>query len=163
MTEHVRRELTDGIVTLTIAGPDKKNALDEAIYAALSDGLELTGGCINLTFACANRARPRLRDVRAWRAVARGFRCALRSRQCGCAARRPYAKARRAAETLAKPPAGSLSHTKSLMRETERIASQISRERTLFGERLQSAEAREALAAFAERWPPDFSRLFGRN
>jgi enoyl-CoA hydratase/carnithine racemase len=41
MTEHVRRETADGIMTLTIARPDKKNALSNAMYSALSDGLDL--------------------------------------------------------------------------------------------------------------------------
>jgi enoyl-CoA hydratase/carnithine racemase len=40
MTEHVRREIADGIMTLTIARPEKKNALSNAMYSALSDGLE---------------------------------------------------------------------------------------------------------------------------
>jgi 1,4-dihydroxy-2-naphthoyl-CoA synthase len=48
---------------------------------------------------------------------------------------------------------------KALMRETERIAGQINCESGLFRERLQSAEAREAFAAFAERRQPDFSKL----
>jgi enoyl-CoA hydratase/carnithine racemase len=72
-----------------------------------------------------------------------------------------HAKARRAAEALAKRPAGALSHTKSLMRETERMAAQMSRESSLFRERLQSAEAREAFAAFAERRQPVFSKVSG--
>lgn len=40
MTENVRREIADGIMTLTIARPDKKNALTEAMYDSLSEGLE---------------------------------------------------------------------------------------------------------------------------
>ncbi|MDE2597753.1 MAG: enoyl-CoA hydratase/isomerase family protein [Sphingomonadales bacterium] len=40
MTEHLRRDLTDGVLTLTLDRVDKKNALTEAMYAALSDGLE---------------------------------------------------------------------------------------------------------------------------
>jgi len=47
----------------------------------------------------------------------------------------------------------------NLMRETERMAAQMSRESGLFRERLQSTEAREAFAAFAERRKPDFSKL----
>ncbi|QOZ51489.1 enoyl-CoA hydratase [Bradyrhizobium sp. CCBAU 53338] len=68
-------------------------------------------------------------------------------------------KARNAAEALAKQPAGALRHTKALMRETQRIASQVSLESNLFRERLRSAEAREAFSALAERRLPDFSRL----
>jgi enoyl-CoA hydratase/carnithine racemase len=69
------------------------------------------------------------------------------------------ARARQAAEALTKRPAGSLSHTKALMRDMERIAAQMSREGVLFRERLQTGEAREAFAAFAERRKPDFSKL----
>jgi len=68
-------------------------------------------------------------------------------------------KAMDAAIALTKRPAGSLSLTKKLMRDHERIAAQIAAEGQLFKERLQTAEAREAFAAFAERRPPDFSKL----
>ena len=64
-----------------------------------------------------------------------------------------------AAEALTKRPAGSLSQTKALMREMDKIAAQISRESVLFRERLQTGEAREAFAAFAERRKPDFSKV----
>lgn len=256
MTEHVRRELTDGIMTLTIARPDKKNAITEAMYAALSDGLELaerdpavrvvlfqgegdsfTAGNDLAVFRAASdgqdgpgeafrfisnlgRATKPLVAAVQGNAVgigttmllhcdlvflaedaklmapfvnlalvpeaastlllparighARAFAMFALGEALDAASAMTYglanavvpraelhAKARGAAETLAKRPAGSLTHTKSLMRETERIASQITRERILFGERLQSAEAREAFAAFAERRPPDFSKLSG--
>src|SRR5271154_6827122 len=42
------------------------------------------------------------------------------------------AKARAAAEALTQRPAGSLNHTKALMRDMEKIAAQISRESALF-------------------------------
>ncbi|MFB9269336.1 enoyl-CoA hydratase-related protein [Bradyrhizobium erythrophlei] len=71
------------------------------------------------------------------------------------------AKARAAAEALAKRPSGSLQHTKALMRDTAGITAQIARESKIFQERLMSAEAREAFAAFAERRPPDFSKVAG--
>jgi 1,4-dihydroxy-2-naphthoyl-CoA synthase len=69
------------------------------------------------------------------------------------------ARAWQAAEALTKRPAGSLSHTKALMREMDKIAAQINRESALFAERLQTGEAREAFAAFAERRKPDFTSL----
>jgi 1,4-dihydroxy-2-naphthoyl-CoA synthase len=47
------------------------------------------------------------------------------------------------------------------MRDMGRIAAQISREGALFRERLQTGEAREAFAAFAERRKPDFSKVAG--
>jgi enoyl-CoA hydratase/carnithine racemase len=71
------------------------------------------------------------------------------------------AGAREAAEALTKRPAGSLSQTKALMRDMERIAAQISREGALFSQRLRTDEAREAFAAFAERRKPDFLKLAG--
>ncbi|MBR0795722.1 enoyl-CoA hydratase/isomerase family protein [Bradyrhizobium jicamae] len=71
------------------------------------------------------------------------------------------ARARAAAEALAKRPLGSLQHTKLLMRDTARISAQMAREGEIFQERLMSAEAREAFAAFAERRQPDFSKVAG--
>jgi enoyl-CoA hydratase/carnithine racemase len=70
-------------------------------------------------------------------------------------------RARQAAEALTQRPAGSLSHTKALMRDMEKIAAQINRESLLFRERLQTNEAREAFTAFAERRKPDFSKVAG--
>ena len=68
-------------------------------------------------------------------------------------------KANDAAITLSKRPAGSLSQTKRLMRDHQRITAQIAEEGQLFKERLKTAEAREALAAFAEHRPANFARL----
>jgi len=68
-------------------------------------------------------------------------------------------KAKDAAATLSRRPAGSLNYTKALMREHSKIAAQIDEESGLFKERLRTAEAREAFAAFAERRQPDFSNL----
>jgi hypothetical protein len=45
------------------------------------------------------------------------------------------------------------------MRDHQRIAAQIAEETQLFKERLKTAEAREAFAAFAERRPPNFAKL----
>ena len=47
------------------------------------------------------------------------------------------------------------------MRETVRIVAQIALESALFSDRLQSGEAREAFAAFAEKRKPDFSKVSG--
>ncbi|MTV16169.1 MULTISPECIES: enoyl-CoA hydratase-related protein [Bradyrhizobium] len=68
-------------------------------------------------------------------------------------------KAHDAAIALTRRPAGSLSMTKKLMREQQRIAAQIAEEGVLFKERLTTPEAREAFAAFAERRQPDFTKL----
>ena len=40
MTEHLKTEIAAGVMTLTLARPDKKNALSNAMYSAMSDGLE---------------------------------------------------------------------------------------------------------------------------
>jgi enoyl-CoA hydratase/carnithine racemase len=71
------------------------------------------------------------------------------------------AKARAATEALTQRPAGSLNHTKALMRDMDKIAAQISREGALFRRRLQTGEAREAFAPFAARRKPDFSKFAG--
>lgn len=71
------------------------------------------------------------------------------------------ARARTAAEALAKRPLGALAQTKMLMRNADTIRAQMDREGAIFQERLKSAEAREAFAAFAERRPPDFSKVTG--
>jgi enoyl-CoA hydratase/carnithine racemase len=69
------------------------------------------------------------------------------------------AKARAAADQLAKRPLGALTTTKSLMRDAEAISALMDKEGELFGQRLQTAEAREAFMAFAERRAPDFSKV----
>jgi 1,4-dihydroxy-2-naphthoyl-CoA synthase len=47
------------------------------------------------------------------------------------------------------------------MHDMDKIAAQINRASALFRERLQTGEAREAFAAFAERRKPDFSKVAG--
>lgn len=69
------------------------------------------------------------------------------------------AAARAAAKALAQKPAGSVVATKRLMRDAAAVLERIDEERVIFGERLKSDEAREALRAFAERRPPDFSKF----
>jgi enoyl-CoA hydratase/carnithine racemase len=68
-------------------------------------------------------------------------------------------RAHDAAIALTKRPAGSLAQTKKLMRDHQRIAAQIAEEGHLFKERLKTPEAREAFEAFAERRPPDFTKV----
>jgi enoyl-CoA hydratase/carnithine racemase len=70
-----------------------------------------------------------------------------------------HAEAASVAARLAKLPAGSLSATKRLMRNAEVLAAQISAESRCFAERLTTAEAREAFTAFAEKRPPDFTKV----
>ncbi len=255
MTEHVVTELSNGILTLTLTRADKKNALTDAMYSALSDGLEraesdaavkvvlfqadgdsFTAGndlasfsaqasgkvqgeaqasrfvknlgkaskplvaavqgnavgvgttmllhCdlvyladtaklitpfVNLALvpeAASSMLLPaRIGHARAYAMFALGEPLdAASALACGMAnavvpVAELRAKARSAAETLLKRPPGSLLYTKNLMRNSAAILAQMDREGDLFKERLQTAEAREAFTAFAERRPPDFSKL----
>jgi enoyl-CoA hydratase/carnithine racemase len=68
-------------------------------------------------------------------------------------------KARAAALALAARPPASVALTKALMRDPAPFDERIRHEFDLFYERLASPEAREALAAFFEKRPPDFSRF----
>ncbi|MDB5568503.1 MAG: enoyl-CoA hydratase [Tardiphaga sp.] len=255
MTENLKTEVADGIMTLTLSRPEKKNALTGAMYDAMSDGLEraetdpaikvvlfqgdgdsFTAGNDLADFSAqssskdpgespafrfisnlgratkplvaavqgnavgvgttmllhcdlvylADNARlitpfvnlalvpeaasswllpARIGHVRAYAMFALGEPMdAATALSCGLAnAVVPVAdvrsKALAAAVTLTKRPTGSLSHTKALMREHQKIAAKISAESALFKERLQTAEAREAFSAFAERRAPDFSKV----
>ena len=64
-----------------------------------------------------------------------------------------------AARELAKRPPGSVSATKTLMRDVEAMLAAMQREDTAWTTRLYSAEAREAFSAFIERRAPDFSKV----
>jgi len=64
-----------------------------------------------------------------------------------------------AAKALAKRPLGSVMATKRLMRDTAAIKAMMEAEGKVFSERLKTAEAAEAFAAFAERRAPDFSKV----
>lgn len=64
-----------------------------------------------------------------------------------------------AAKALAKRPLGAVMATKRLMREHARITERLEAELVLFDQRLKTAEAAEAFAAFAERRPPDFTKV----
>jgi enoyl-CoA hydratase/carnithine racemase len=73
-----------------------------------------------------------------------------------------HAEAASIAARLASRPAGSLAATKRLMRNADVLTAQISAESRIFAERLQSAEAREAFTAFAEKRPADFTKVAGQ-
>ena len=60
---------------------------------------------------------------------------------------------------LAAQPAGAVAATKRLMRSPAAIQERMDEESALFYERLKSAEAQEAFAAFAERRRPDFTKF----
>jgi len=66
------------------------------------------------------------------------------------------AKALAAAKLLAGKPIGALREMKKLMRDSAAIAAIIKHESEIFGARLKTPEAAEALRAFAERRPPNF-------
>src|SRR5271170_7616331 len=255
MTEHVKTEIAEGVMTLTLQRPEKKNALTGAMYDALSSALDKAEGDASVrvvlfqgdgdsftagndltdfasqargdnsvdspahrfieTISKANKplvaavqgnavgvgtttllhcdlvyladnarlSTPfvnlalvpeaasswllplRIGHARAYAMFALGEPVeASAAVLCGLAnAVVPQAELRKkahdAAISLTKRPAGALKLTKKLMRDHERIAAQISEESQLFKERLKTPEAREAFAAFAERRPPDFTKV----
>jgi enoyl-CoA hydratase/carnithine racemase len=255
MTEHVKNEISNGVMTLTLQRPEKKNALTGAMYNALSealkqaeadasvrvvlfqgDGDSFTAGNDLADFASQARGEravdsPAHRFIEAISKVGKPLVAAVQGNAVGVGTTmllhcdlvyladnarlitpfvnlalvpeaasswllplrighaRAYAmfalgepmdasaalasglanavvpqadlrkRAHDAAIALTKRPAGSLSLTKKLMREHQRIAAQITEESLLFKERLTTPEAREAFAAFAERRPPDFSKM----
>lgn len=69
-----------------------------------------------------------------------------------------FARAR--AEELAASPPGALRTTRALLRgDRDVLRARVRQETQAFGESLGSPEAQEALTAFLERRPPDFSKL----
>ena len=255
MTEHIRIEKSDGVLNLTMARPDKKNALTNTMYGALADAIQgsendasvrvvlirgegdmFTAGNDVGEFAAiatgvvqgerhvsrflqslAQSSRPlvaavqgravgvgttmllhcdlvvlaenallstpfvslalvpeasssllmplRIGYARAFEMFALGDTVDAKSAFAWGLANRvvPLDKldteARALASRLAKQPAGAVSTTKRLMRNPEVLMAQIKAESTQFAARLQTAEAREAFTAFAERRPPDFLKL----
>ncbi len=70
-------------------------------------------------------------------------------------------RARQAAAALAALPPESVRMTKELMKRAlaPAVQERMTEELQLFGERLRSPEAKEALSAFMEKRKPDFSRF----
>ncbi|HYD57158.1 MAG TPA: enoyl-CoA hydratase [Burkholderiales bacterium] len=78
-----------------------------------------------------------------------------------CSSEELLQKATRSAEALAALPPESIRLTKGLMKKhhAATVRETIAEEIKVFGERLQSAEAKEAMSAFLEKRKPDFSRF----
>jgi enoyl-CoA hydratase/carnithine racemase len=72
-----------------------------------------------------------------------------------------FSKSTKIAEALAALPPESIRLTKTLMkkRHAAMVRETIAEEIKLFGERLGSGEAKEAMSAFLEKRKPDFSRF----
>jgi len=71
------------------------------------------------------------------------------------------AQAREVAERLVAQPLGALIATKQLVRQPQALIDHMQAEAEVFAQRLRSAEAAEAFAAFGERRAPDFTRVAG--
>ena len=72
-----------------------------------------------------------------------------------------FSEAQKAAAALAALPPESIRLTKQMMkkRHAQAVRETIAEEVKVFGERLGSAEAKEAMSAFLEKRKPDFSRF----
>lgn len=256
MTEHVRTAVEDGVLRITLARSDKKNALTMAMYTALSDALAraesdpsvravlldaegdaFTAGNDLSDFAAVAAGKLRRDDVstnrflEALAAARKPYVAAVHGLAVGIGvtlllhcdlvyvaedaklstpfvnlalapeaassvllpARIGYvrayamfalgesidgrtaaawglanaalpasevgARALSAAKLLASKPQGSLLATKQLMRDGKALSAVMAREMEVFFARLQSPESAEALRAFAERRPPDFTKF----
>ena len=258
MAEHVRTEVVNGVLTLTLNRPEKKNALTRAMYQALAAGINgaehdrnvrcvllqaegdtFTAGNDMADFAAINRGEPPTHEgptdnnplIEALARTRTPLVAAVNGRAVGIGTTMllhcdlvfvaedallttPFvnlalvpeaastlllparigharafamfvlneavnastavawgianasvpgpelrARARAAAEAIAAKPASAVVLTKALMRDPEGLAAHMEIERAHFSRQLKSAEAKEALTAFAEKRAPDFSKF----
>ena len=77
-----------------------------------------------------------------------------------CATGETHNMALATARTLAAKPPRGLRMTKALLKsDRDKVVAQLERESAEFSKRLVSDECKEALTAFAEKRPPDFSKI----
>jgi enoyl-CoA hydratase/carnithine racemase len=135
----------------------------------LADAAKLTTPFVNLALApeaaSSLRSPARIRHVRAFAMFSLGEGLSAAEALALGLANKVLPKdellgaAREAASALTARPLGAIVATKKLMRDSERILAHIAKEGAIFKERLQTAEAREAFSAFAERRQSDFTKL----
>ena len=135
----------------------------------LADDAQLSTPFINLALvpeAASSLLLPqRIGHARAYEMFALGEPVDARSALAWGLANRvvPVAELQSTAEALARKlatrPLGSLTAAKRLMRQADILVAQMDLESEAFQARLKGPEAREAFRAFAEKRPPDFSRI----
>lgn len=77
-----------------------------------------------------------------------------------CAAEDLLPTVQKAAQALATKPPAALRKTKALLNaDLESVRQRIDAEAKVFGEQIDSAEVKEAIAAFFEKRAPDFSKM----
>ncbi|QBR02790.1 enoyl-CoA hydratase-related protein [Paraburkholderia pallida] len=172
--ERFLRELATATVPIVAAVQGKAVGVGTTMllhcdYVLLSEDAQLITPFVNLALvpeAASSLLLPlRIGHVRAFDMFALGdpvsadaaVAWGLANRKTSAAELR--AEARKVAEKIAARPAGSLTAMKRLMRDAAQLVAQIDSERTVFADRLASAEAKEAFAAFAEKRKPDFTKL----
>src|SRR5207344_1974605 len=96
-----------------------------------------------------------------WIDARRAVELGIASRLCSTAELLPAVTA--VAARIAAGPLGSIRHTKRLLLATraEQVRAARAREDAAFVERLGTPENMEAIMAFFEKRPPDFSKLSG--
>ncbi|MEM5329181.1 enoyl-CoA hydratase-related protein [Paraburkholderia sp. JHI2823] len=135
-------------------------------YVLLSEDAQLITPFVNLALvpeAASSYLLPlRIGHVRAFEMFALGLPVSAQAAVAWGIANRTVSaaelrtEARNIAEQIATRPSGSLIAMKRLMRDAEKLIALIDAESAVFAERLVSAEAKEAFAAFAEKRQPNF-------